>query len=132
MIRPRRASGAASCSDVLQPIAVSVAVKPTTASSAPAGQKARVTESPRRPAQATPTAPAITVDDTPRALIAPSESPAVIAPTPSIVIRKPKPSEPRPSTSVASSGTYTLKLNTQKLTMTWSPSTNRTAGVRVT
>jgi len=39
MIRPRRASGAASCSEVLQPIAVSVAVKPTTASSAPPARR---------------------------------------------------------------------------------------------
>jgi hypothetical protein len=91
-----------------------------------------VTESRSSPEHATPSAEAIRTTGGSRDPIAPSESPAATAPTPSEVIRNPKPSEPSPSTLLARSGTYTLKLKTQKLTVTWRPRRNRTAGVRAT
>src|SRR5262245_65438312 len=132
MIRPRRASGVMRWSDVLQPVFTNVPVRPIIARKHAASQNERVTERRSSPEHATPSAEAIRTTGGSRDPIAPSESPAATAPTPSEVIKKPKPSEPSPSTLLAKSGTYTLKLNTQKLTVTWSPRRKRTEGVRAT
>src|SRR5260221_2883772 len=130
MTRPRNASGAESCNDVLQPVFTDVPVRPIIGRKHAASQKVCVTERNSSPEQATPSDAAITTIGGSRDPIAPSERPAATAPTPSDAIRNPNPSEPSPSTLVASSGTYTLKLNTQKLTVTWRPRRNRTVGVR--
>ena len=60
----------------------------------------------------------------------PTVSAPATAPTPSAAMRKPKPSAPSPRTWRASSGTYTLKLNTVMLTTKTRPSSSRIIGAR--
>src|SRR5262249_40717414 len=95
-----------------------------------AGQNERMTDRASSPPQARPSDAAIMEAGGGRDPMAPRDSPAVTAPTPREAIRNPKPSEPSPRTLRARRGTYTLKLNTQKLTMTWRVSMNRMDGVR--
>src|SRR2546428_492301 len=64
-----------------------------------------------------------------RAARAPTVRAPPTAPTPSDAMRNPNPSAPSPSTFLARSGTYTLKLKTQRLTTKTRPMASRSRGV---
>ena len=131
MARPRISSGEPSWIDVLVPVTVTMPAKPVTKSIGTAAHAWRTVESPTRPAQAT--AAVTSSSPTPGSGLArvPRASAPETAPTPSAVIRNPKPSGPRWSTVRARSGTYTVKLKTKRLTTKRMPRMARIRGVRV-
>ncbi len=116
---------------VLQPTTVMTPKKPVRNSIAIAGQKARAAARPSSPPHASAAAANMSARGG-RGPAIPSDSAPDTAPTPSEAMRKPKPSAPRPSTVRTTSGTYTVKLKTQKLTKKQRPRASIISRVRHT